>query len=126
MKTRNYKMDLALMAYPNELTPDIDTDYIVKVNTQSQSLTLEEIAADVAARSGKFEASEVKSLFEMGFEAMAQAVASGYCVSTPLCYVRPMASGVVMEEELSLPVNREKVKVYASFSQGSVMKEAMA
>lgn len=62
MKTRNYKMDLALMAYPNELTPDIDTDYIVKVNTQSQSLTLEEIAADVAARSGKFEASEVKSL----------------------------------------------------------------
>lgn len=83
MKTRNYKMDLALMAYPNELTPDIDTDYIVKVNTQSQSLTLEEIAADVAARSGKFEASEVKSLFEMGFEAMAQAVASGYCVSTP-------------------------------------------
>lgn len=126
MKTRNYKMDLALMAYPNELTPDIDTDYIVKVNTQSQSLTLEEIAADVAARSGKFEASEVKSLFEMGFEAMAQAVASGYCISTPLCYVRPMASGVVMEEELSLPIDREKVKVYASFSQGSAMKEAMA
>lgn len=53
MKTRNYKMDLALMAYPNELTPDIDTDYIVKVNTQSQSLTLEDMAADVAARSGK-------------------------------------------------------------------------
>ena len=26
MKTRNYKMDLALKAYPNELTPDIDTD----------------------------------------------------------------------------------------------------
>lgn len=37
-----------------------------------------------------------------------------------------MASGVVMEEELSLPVDREKVKVYASFSQGSAMKEAMA
>ena len=98
MKTRNYKMDLALMAYPNELTTDSDSDYIVKVKTQSQSLTLEDIAADVAARSGKFEASEVKSLFEMGFEAIAQAVASGYCVSTPLCYARPMASGVVMEE----------------------------
>ena len=56
MKTRNYKMDLALMAYPNELTPDIDTDYIVKVNTQSQSLTLEDMAADVAARTVRQEA----------------------------------------------------------------------
>lgn len=31
--TQEASMDLALKAYPNELTADIDNDYIVKVET---------------------------------------------------------------------------------------------
>ena len=33
-ETRTYKNELDLKAYLNELTPDIDTDYTVKVNTK--------------------------------------------------------------------------------------------
>ena len=59
-------------------------------------------------------------------EVIAQAVASGFCVSTPLCYAQPMATGVVMEHELSQPVDRDKVRVYASFRQGTAVTEALA
>lgn len=37
-----------------------------------------------------------------------------------------MATGVVMEHELSQPVDREKVRVYASFRQGTAITEALA
>ena len=37
-----------------------------------------------------------------------------------------MASGVIMADELSLPVDREKVRVYASFRQGTAVAEALA
>ena len=52
MKT--YKDELDLKAYPNELTPDVDNDYTVKVNTKTQALTDEDIANDVAILSGKY------------------------------------------------------------------------
>ena len=37
-------MDLNLKAYPNDLTPDVDSDYVVKVDTQTTSLTLDDLA----------------------------------------------------------------------------------
>lgn len=123
--TRTYQNELDLKAYPNELTKDIDTDYTVKVNTKEQTLTDVDIAADVALLSGKYNQSEIKHIFDLQAQAMATAVASGYNISTPLCHVRPVASGVVMEDELSAPVDREKVRVYASLSAGSALKEAM-
>lgn len=124
-ETRTYQNELDLKAYPNELTKDIDTDYTVKVNTKDQTLTDEDIAADVALLSGKYNASEIKHLFDLQAQAVARAVASGYNISMPLCHFRPMASGVVMEEELSAPVDRDKIKVYANAQAGSVLKQAM-
>ena len=117
-------MDLNLKAYPNDLTPDIDSDSVVKVDTQTQSLTLDDLAEMAAARIG-CEESLARSVAQVAMEEAARAVASGFCVSTPLCYVQPMASGVLMEEELSQPVDREQVKVYGSFRQGPALKEAM-
>lgn len=122
---RTYKMDLELRAYENTLTTDVTNDYVPKVVTQSDSLTLTHISEDVAARSGKFESTEVNSMLEMAFDEMARAVASGYCISTPLFQVKPMASGVILRNELSLPVDRERVRVYASFCQGRGMRAAM-
>lgn len=124
-ENRTYQNELDLKAYPNELTKDIDNDYIVKVNTREQTLTADDIAADVALLSGKYNQSEVKHLMDLEAQAMARAVASGFNITTPLCQVRPVASGVVMEDELSAPVDRDKVKVYASLSAGAVLKEAM-
>lgn len=121
----NYTYDLNLKAYPNELTPDVADDYTVRVNTQSTPLTQDDIARSVADRLGE-EPSKVQSIVQVFTEEVAAAVASGYCVSTDAFYAQPMASGVVMEEELSGPVDRDKVKVYASLRQGPAMKEALA
>ena len=124
-ETRTYKNELDLKAYLNELTPDIDTDYTVKVNTKDQTLTDDDIASDVAILSGKHSKSEVKLIFDFQAQAMAAAVANGYNIATQLCYVQPTASGVIMEEDLSAPVDRTKVKVYASLRPGTALKQAM-
>lgn len=118
-------MDLNLKAYPNELTPDVETDYTVRVDTQTQSLNLDDLAQMAAARVG-CEESVARSVAQVLMEEASRAVASGFCVSTPLCYVQPMASGVLMEEELSQPVDRERIKVYGSFRQGPALREAIA
>ena len=122
-KIQEPSYDLPLKAYPNELTPDVDSDYIVRVNTQETPLTLEHIALRVANRFGD-EYSTVLGHLQAACEETAAYVASGYCVSTPLFRLRPMASGVLNEEELSEAVDREKVKVYGSFTQGDTLREA--
>ena len=125
MAQNQFSMDLNLKAYPNQLTPDVDDDYTVKVDTQSTPLNLDDIARATAQRLGEEEV-KVKAALQVGMEVIAQAVASGFCVSTPLCYAQPMATGVVMEHELSEPVDRDKVRVYASFRQGTAVTEALA
>ena len=125
MAQNQFSMDLNLKAYPNQLTPDVDDDYTVKVDTQSTPLNLDDIARATAQRLGEEEV-KVKAALQVGMEVIAQAVASGFCVSTPLCYAQPMATGVVMEHELSQPVDRDKVRVYASFRQGTAVTEALA
>lgn len=118
-------MDLALKAYPNELTPDVDNDYTVRVETHEMSLGLEHIATKVAKNLNK-SVNEVRSILEEACQETANYAASGFCISTPLFTLRPMASGVIMEEELSQPVDREKISVYGSLSQGALLKEAFA
>ena len=41
MAQNQFSMDLNLKAYPNQLTPDVDDDYTVRVDTQSTPLNLE-------------------------------------------------------------------------------------
>lgn len=124
MAQLKYTLDLNLKAYPNELTPDVDNDYTVKVHTQSTPLTQDDIAESVADRLGE-EPAKVKSILSIFFEEVSLAVASGYNVSTDAFYARPVASGVVTDDELSQPVDREKVRVYASFRQGPSVVEAL-
>lgn len=124
MAQLKYTLDLNLKAYPNELTPDVDDDYIVKVHTQSTPLSQDDIATSVAERLAE-EPAKVRGILNIFFEEVGLAVASGYCVSTDAFYARPMATGVVRENELSQPVNRDEVKVYASFHQGPAVAEAL-
>lgn len=124
MTQLKYALDLNLKAYSNELTPDVDNDYTVKVHTQSTPLTQDDIAASVADRLGE-EPTRVQGIVKVFMEEVALAVASGYCVSADAFYARPVASGVVTEEELSQAVDQEKVRVYASFRQGPVVEEAL-
>lgn len=84
MAQNQFSMDLNLKAYPNQLTPDVDDDYTVRVDTQSTPLDLDDIARATAQRLGE-EITKVRSALQVGMEVMAQAVASGFCVSTPPC-----------------------------------------
>lgn len=124
MAQLKYTLDLNLKAYPNELTPDVDNDYTVKVHTQSTPLTQDDIAASVADRLGE-EPTRVQGIIKIFLEEIALAVASGYNVSTDAFYVRPLASGVVTEDQLSQAVDRDEVKVRASFRQGPAVVEAL-
>ena len=124
MAQLKYTLDLNLKAYPNELTPDVDNDYTVKVHTQSTPLTQDDIADSVAERLAE-EPAKVRSILNIFFEEVGLAVASGYCVSTDAFYARPVATGVVLESELSQPVDRDEVRVYASFRQGPAVTEAL-
>lgn len=123
--SRTYSDELELKAYLNELTTDVDNDYTVKVQTKQQTLTDEDIAQDMALLSGKYTRSEILHLLDLQAQVVGRAAANGYNVATRTFYMQPMASGVVMEEELSLPIDREKVKVYANFRAGTAIKEAM-
>lgn len=124
-ETRSYADELELKAYLNELTTDVDNDYTVKVQTKEQTLTDEDIAQDMALQSGKYTQSEILHLLDLQAQVVARAAANGYNVATKTFYMQPMASGVIMDEELSLPVDREKIKVYANFRAGASVKAAM-
>ena len=50
MAQNQFSMDLNLKAYPNQLTPDVDDDYTVRVDTQSTPLNLDDIARAAAER----------------------------------------------------------------------------
>ena len=107
MAQLKYTLDLNLKAYSNELTPDVDNDYTVKVHTQSTPLTQDDIADSVADRLAE-EPAKVRSILNIFFEEVGLAVASGYCVSTDAFYAR-----------------RDEVRVYASFRQGPAVTEAL-
>ena len=124
-ETRSYADELELKAYLNELTTDIDNDYTVKVQTKAQTLTDEDIAQDMALLSGKYTQSEILHLLDLQAQVVGRAAANGYNVATKTFYMQPLASGVIMDDELSLPVDREKVKVYANFRAGATVKAAM-
>jgi hypothetical protein len=125
MAENSYKTDLVLKAYLNELTPDVPDDYMLRVDTQDEPLDVNTIARTVASRSGKYEPSEIASLLQLSYEVIAEAVSTGHTVNTPLCNIRPVATGTVMEADLSRPVDRTKVKVYMGFTQGTLAQQAM-
>jgi hypothetical protein len=125
MANDSFKNDLVLKAYPNELTPDVPDDYLLRVDTQDEPLDLKQIAQTVAARSGKYEATEIESLLQLSLEVIAEVVSTGHTVNTPLFHVRPVATGTVMEAELSRPVDLTKVNVYMGFTQGTLAQQYM-
>lgn len=121
-----FAKNIDLIAHPYAMTKEIKDDYILKVKTQPKSLNVAAIAREVAARLGKYQQGEIELIVNATQEVITDAAASGYIVNLPLCLIQPTASGVVMKNELSQAVNRDKVKVSASFSPGAMMRQAMA
>lgn len=121
-----FQKTMSLMAYLHTITKDVIDDYYLRVKLEKQTLTTDDIAVEVAAQQGKYEAREIAMLLNNAMEVVAEAVASGYQVNLPLCRIQPGVSGIVMKNDLSKPIDRTKVKVYANLSQGTALKKAMS
>ena len=114
---------VSLIAYDAKLTEQ-EGDYYLRAKTMPDTITLRNIAEEVAARLNK-NADEVYTILNDAERVKCDAVSSSYIVSTPTALIRPGASGTVMETELSQAVDRTKVKVYATLSMGADLREAM-
>lgn len=126
MSNTTFTKTISLMAYENNLTPDIADDYTLRVKTQSASLDVSAIAREVARQQGKYQEDEITLLLNKTCEVIADAVASGYVVNLPVALIQPTASGVVLKSELSQAPDRDKIKVSASFTPGKLLREALA
>lgn len=114
---------VSLIAYDAKLTEQ-EGDYYLRAKTMPDTITLRNIAEEVATRLNK-NADEVYTILNDAERVKCDAVSSSYIVSTPTALMRPSASGTVMEAELSQAIDHNKVKVYATLSMGADLREAM-
>lgn len=117
-----FKKLISLMAYEAPLTERSD-DYYLRAKTVG-SLSLQDIAREYAAQFND-NADHIFAILNQCEQIKADAVASGYIVSTPTALYRPCASGVVVKADLSKAVDHDEVKVYATVSQGRLMRDTM-
>ena len=113
---------ISLMAYDATLTERKD-DFYLRAKTNG-SLDLRAIAREYATQNNLNE-DPVYAILNGAEQVKANAVASGYIVNTPTALYQPAATGTVLKADLSKPVDHDKVKVYATVTQGSLMREAM-
>lgn len=114
---------ISLIAYDAALTERTD-DFYLRAKTMPTTLTLRDIAEEVALRLNR-NADEIYTILNDAERVKAEAVVSSYIVSTPTALMRPCASGTVLKADLSQAVDHTKVKVYASLSMGSLLREEM-
>ena len=113
---------ISLMAYDATLTERKD-DFYLRAKTVG-SLSLQDIAREYATQNNR-NADEVYAILNGVEQIKADAIASGYIVNTPTALYQPAATGTVLKADLSKAVDHDKVKVYATVSQGSLLRETM-
>lgn len=118
-----FKKLISLMAYDATLTED-PNDFYLRAKTMPQSIDLRALADEVAQRLGR-NADDVFTVLNAAETVKTDAVASGYIVSTPTALIRPSASGTVQKADLSQPVDRTRVRVYATLGMGAALRQAM-
>ena len=113
---------ISLMAYDATLTERKD-DFYLRAKTIG-SLDLRAIAREYATQNNLNE-DQVYAILNGAEQVKANAVASGYIVNTPTALYQPAATGTVLKADLSKPVDHDKVKVYATVTQGALLRETM-
>lgn len=116
---------LVLKALLNLLTKDVKDDYYLTVKSQ-KSLTLSDLAQEVAASHGHQNAAEVEMLTRETLELAAWYLSSGYTVTTPLGYFRTTVSGTLLESELTSAPDRNRLKLGVSYAMSDTMRQALA
>lgn len=119
------KAKLSLKAQDLTLTTDVKNDYYLTVKLQ-KCLSVEDIAREVAALSTQQEdPEEVERIARSIFKRMTWFLSSGYSISTPIGYLRPMVKGVLLDSELVSSPNRDRITLGVSYSMGKEMRQAL-
>ncbi len=124
MAKKSQRAKLSLKALPNELTEQAN-DYYLTVKLQ-KLLTVEDLAAEVAATHGHQNATEVAMLTNEVLELAAWYLSSGFSVGTPLGYFRTTVQGRVTDTELASAPNRDRLKLGVAYTTGETMRNALA
>lgn len=124
-KEPTQKAKLSLKAIPLSLTQDVTNDYYLQPKLQ-KCLTLADLAREVAALSTRQEdEEEIARTGKLLMERIVWFLSAGYSVTTPLGYFRPVAQGVVLENELNSAPDRERLKLGVSYTMSEAMRTAL-
>ena len=125
MAKTSQRAKLALKARENLLTKDVTNDYYLTVKSQ-RTLTLTDLATEVAATHGHQNQSEVEMLTRETLELAAWYLSNGFGITTPLGYYHPTVSGTLLKDELNVAPDRSKLKLGISYSMSDLMRQSLA
>lgn len=124
-KEPTQKAKLALRAIPLSITTDVKDDYFISPKIQ-KNLTVDDLAAEVAALSTRQE--DAEDIARTGNALLRRAIwylSSGYSLSTELGNFRVTAKGVLMEQELVNSPDRSRISLGVSYSMSDAMRQAL-
>lgn len=122
MAKTSQQAKLVLKARENLLTKDIKNDYYLTVKSQ-RTLTLADLAKEVAATHGHQNQSEVEMLTRKTLELAAWYLSNGFGITTPLGYYHTTVSGSLLDSELSAAPDRSKLKLGISYAMSDLMRQ---
>lgn len=124
MAKASQRAKLVLKARENLLTKDIKNDYYLTVKSQ-RTLTLADLAKEVAATHGHQNQSEVEMLTRETLELAAWYLSNGFGITTPLGYYHTTVSGSLLDSELSAAPDRSKLKLGISYAMSDLMRQSL-
>lgn len=121
--TQKAKLTMRAVKYP--LTLDQDKDYFLRPKSQ-KCLTLDELAAEVAALSTRQEdAEDIARIVRQVMQRMVWFLSSGYSISLPIGHFRLTAQGLFMEDELNAAPDRKRLTLGVSYVMSDEVRKAL-
>lgn len=124
MAKNSQRAKLVFKARENLLTKDVKNDYYLTVKSQ-RTLTLADLAKEVAATHGHQNQSEVEMLTRETLELAAWYLSNGFGITTPMGYYHTTVSGTLLDSELSSAPDRSKLKLGISYAMSDLMRQSL-
>ena len=124
-KEPTQKAKLALKAVPLAITTDVKDDYYISPKVQ-KTLTMEDLAAEVAALSTRQE--DTEEIARIGNALQRHQMwnlSAGYSISTEMGHYRVTAKGVLREQELTDAPDRSRITLGVSYTMSDAMRQAL-
>lgn len=124
MAKNSQRAKLVLKARENLLTKDVKNDFYLTVKSQ-RTLTLADLAKEVAATHGHQNESEAEMLAREILELGAWYLSNGFGITTPLGYHHATVSGTLLDSELNAAPDRTKLKFGISYAMSDLMRKCL-